>query len=290
MRPRYLGPAGFVLRCMGRKLRVTLSLAALALCLLGVLVAAQQPFRVYYAMEGPDTEAPIPPDYQDKTEFVLGRLMYPSRGDRGGAWTQGGSNWTVDYPKGDRFFARALRRLTRVDVRSVEQPVNPDDEDDIFHWPYLHAAMVGHWDLTDAQAAKIREYLLRGGFMICDSFFGTQEWAGFEAGMKRIFPDRPIVDIEDDHPIFHVVYRISKRYQVGNWRSMVRDGHPYRADGSVPAWRGILDDRGRVMVVMNFNNDLADSWQHADNPRYPQEYSDLGLRLGVNYVVYAMTH
>ncbi len=274
---------------MGRKRRVFLAVAGLGagLC---VLLAAQQPFRVYYAMEGADTEAPIPPDYQDKTEFVLGRLMYPSRGDRGGSWTGGGSNWTVDYPKGDRFFARALRRLTRVDVRSVEQPVNPDDGDDIFHWPYLHAAMVGHWDLTDAQAAKLREYLLRGGFMVCDSFFGTQEWAGFEAGMKRVFPDRPIVDIEDDHPIFHAVYSINRKYQVGNWRSMVRDGRPYRADGSVPAWRGILDDRGRVMVVMNFNNDLADSWQHADNPRYPQEYSDLGLRLGVNYVVYSMTH
>jgi len=258
------------------------------------LLLAQKPFRVYRAMEGGAAEAPLPPDYQVAGEFVVGRLMYPSSGGRGGRgggnWTEGGSNWTVDYPKGDRFFASALRRLTRIDVRSVEQPVNPDDGDDIYYWPYLHVGMPSSWNLTESQAARIRDYLLRGGFLFCDSFFGTQEWANFETGMKMIFPDREVEELTPADGIFHTLYDINELYQVGNFRSLLRDGHPYRADGAVARWRAIRDGRGRVVVGMAFNSDLGDSWQLADEPRYPEKYSALGLRVGANYVVYAMTH
>jgi hypothetical protein len=257
------------------------SLGAVALALSAVALA-QKPFRTYQAMEGAASEAELPADFQTKSEFVLGRLMYPSSGGRG-------ASWTVDYPRGDRTFAAAVRRLTLVDVRSVEQPVDPDDANDIFFWPYLHAGMPTAWTFTDAQAKKIRDYLLRGGFMVCDSFFGTQEWAGFEKGIKRIFPDRDIEDIPDSDPIFHGVFNLEKRTQVGNFRSR-RSGKWYRADGETPQWRGIRDDRGRVVVAINFNNDLGDSWQLADNPEYPEKFSSMGIRLGVNYVVYSLTH
>ena len=90
-----------------------------------------------------------------------------------------------------------------MDVRSVEQPVNPDDDDDIFLYPYLHAGMPTNWVFTDAQAKKLREYFLCGGFMVCDSFFGTQEWEGFERGIRQIFPDREIVELPDEVAIFH---------------------------------------------------------------------------------------
>lgn len=257
-----------------------------------LLPAFQRPFREYPPMEADASAAPLPPDYRDPAEFVLGRLMYPATGGRGRGgfvdWREGGS-WTVDYPRAERHFAVALRRLTRIDVRSVEQPVSPDDGDDIFHWPYLHVGMPVGWNFTEAQAAKIREYLLRGGFMICDSFFGSQEWAGFERGMKQIFPDREIAELPDNDPIFHTAYDLTERYQVGNFRS--RGGNRwYRSDGAVPHWRGIRDDHGRVVVMINFNNDLGDSWQLADNPDYPQKFSYMGIRLGVNYVVYTLTH
>src|SRR5262249_5715874 len=118
----------------GKYLRWSFSVPLALLCL-RALPAFQRPFREYPPMEAFDSTAPIPPDYRDPAEFVLGRLMYPSTGGRGrgggGDWTQGGA-WTVDYPRAERHFALALRRLTRVDVRSVEQPVNPDDDDDIF--------------------------------------------------------------------------------------------------------------------------------------------------------------
>ena len=260
---------------------------------LALLLLAQRPFRTYPPLEGASTEADLPADFNRPAELVLGRLMYPSnyRGFRGGSnWLQGRTTWTVDYPKGDRTFAAALRRLTRIDVRSVEQPVNPDDGDDIFFWPYLHVAMPGTWDLTDAQAAKLRDYLLRGGFLLCDSFFGTAEWTQFLDGMQRIFPDRIIEELPDDDPIFHTVFDLSKRYQVANFRGLRRDGLGYRADGVVAHWRAIRDDQGRIMVAMAFNSDLGDSWHLADDPLYPEKFSALGLRIGVNYVVYALSH
>ncbi len=265
-----------------------------ALLACSALVYAGREFRVYRSMER-EADIELPSDYHVPAEFVVGRLMYPSRGGGrmgrgGGNWTEGGTNWAVDYPKGDRTFIRLLKRLSLIDARSVEQPVNPDDGDDIFDWPFLIVGMPGSWELTDEQAGKIREYLLRGGYLLCDSFFGTREWAGFEIGLKQIFPDRPVIDLPDDHPMFHTVYDLAERKQVGNFRSMMGRGVPYRDDGAISQWRGIVDDEGRVMVAIAFNNDLGDSWQLADEPQYPQEDSNLGIRLGVNYAVYALTH
>jgi hypothetical protein len=254
---------------------------------------AEREFRVYYSLEA-QAEVDLPPDYQVPGEFVVGRLMYPTSSNfrwfgLGGDWKQGGTSWAVDYPRADRTFAQLLRRLTRVNVRSVEQPVNLDDADDVYEWPFLMVGLPGMWDLTDAQAAKLREYLLRGGFLLCDSFFGTAEWEGFQSGMRRVFPDRPIVELTDDHPIFHTVYDLTVRTQVPNWNAL-QGGVPYRADGVKPHWRAILDDTGRVMVAIAFNNDLGDSWQWADDPGYPQESASIGMRMGVNFAVYAMTH
>lgn len=270
-------------------------LRAAGLALLGIAgatsVQAQLPFREYLSAEG--DAVTLPDDWDVPAEFVVGRLMYPpgncSRmGGGGGNYKQGGASWTVDYPRGDRTFASILERLTVLDVRSVEQVVDLDEPDDIFHWPFLMVAMPGSWDLTEAQAAKLREYLLRGGFLLADSFFGTREWECFMLSMRKIFPDRQVIELPDDHALFNVVYDFSERSQIHNWRTLGRGG--YRDDGSEPHWRAILDDDGRIMVAMSFNNDMGDSWQHADDPSYPQEDSHMGLRLGVNYVIYMMTH
>ena len=264
------------------------------LLLLSGVYALQQPFREYPGVEYDNF--PLPPDYQEKTEWAFARLMYPPfSGGRGYGyrysrdWTEGASNWTIDYPRSDRHFAQALRRLTRVHARSVEQPVNLDDGDEVYHWPWLYGVEVGHWDLTDQQAKTLREYLLRGGFFMCDDFHGTREWAVFLLSMQRVFPDRPIVEIENKDAIFHTIFNLDERYQVPGWVN-----YPfyktYEFDGYEPHWRGIYDDKGRLMVAICFDMDLGDSWEHADNPEYPEKYSALGIRIGVNYVVYAMTH
>jgi hypothetical protein len=237
---------------------------------------------------------PLPEDFAVPGEFVVGRLMYPQIlggnnifGAGRGDWRLGGTAWAVDYPGGDRTFAALLRRLTTIVVRSVEQPVNLDDREDVFYWPFLISGLVGAWDLTDSQALTLREYLLRGGFLLCDSFFGSNEWLGFETTMKRVFPDRPIVELPESHPIFHIVYDLSERPQIPTWQHLPAG---YRNGGATPHWRAILDDDNRVMVMIAFNNDIADGWQRADEPDYPQAESTLAIRLGVNFAVYAMTH
>ena len=264
--------------------------------LLTALFAFQKPFRVYPSMEPYDNVA-LPPDWQTPGEWVQARLMYPQHPEARFArfyrgpldWRQGGTSWTQDYPRADRHFAQALRRLTRIHVRSVEQPVNLDNKDDVYNWPWLCAGEMGDWKLTDSQAKTLREYLLRGGFLMLDDFWGTEEWDRFKESMDRVFPDRPIVEVADIDSIFHTVYDLDDRYQVpGQWA--LRRGTLYRNDGSVPHWRGIYDDQGRVMVAMSFNSDIGDSWEWADDPSYPEPYSALGIRIGVNYVVYSMTH
>jgi hypothetical protein len=242
----------------------------------------------------------MPPDWQEKTEWVFGRLMYPQHPNArfarysrryGGMldWRNGYTSWTQDYPRSDRHFAQALRRLTRIHVRSVEQPVSLDDGDDVYNYPWLFAGEMGDWQLTDAQAKKLREYLLRGGFLMLDDYWGTEERLRFEESMKRVFPDRPIVEIDGKDPIFHTVYDLDDRYQIpGEWALARRT--TYRNDGSVAHWLGIYDDAGRIMVAICFNSDLGDSWEWADDPNYPEKYSALGIRIGVNYVLYAMTH
>src|SRR5262249_22874788 len=132
------------------------------------LAAFQRPFREFPGVEY-GKNYPLPRDYQERTEWAFARLMYPPVGringgsELYGSWKEGGSNWTMDYPRSDRHLATAVRRLTRVHVRSVEQPVSLD-EGDAFDWPWLYGVEVGHWNLTNEEARSMREYLLRGGF------------------------------------------------------------------------------------------------------------------------------
>jgi Domain of unknown function (DUF4159) len=256
------------------------------------ILSAQRQFRQYPGNEYYDF--PLPDDWHQPAEWVFGRLMYPAAfygrgfGRYRGDWTEGRSSWTTDYPRSDRHFTQAMRRLTRVSTRSVEQPVNLDWGDQ-YDWPFLYGVEVGHWNLTDGQAKAMREYLLRGGFFMCDDFHGPQEWEIFMESMRRVFPDRQVVDLEDKDPIFHVIYDLDDKYQVPGaqylWTGSVSE------HGGIGAkWRGIYDDHGRLMVAIVHNSDLGDSWEHADNPQYPQEFSALGLRIGINYVVYSMTH
>lgn len=271
-----------------------LAVVLAGLSLIGALYALQLPFREYPGVEY--YGFPLPPDYMEPGEWVFARLMYPpisygyrSRYRWGGDWTRGASTWTIDYPRSDRHVAEAARRLTRIHARSVEQPVNLDDGDDVFNWPWLYAVEVGTWDLTEAQARKLREYLLRGGFLMVDDFHGSQEWAVFLASIRRVFPERPIVEIEPQDPIFHTLWDMTERVQVPG-AQFLYSGQTWERDGVTPHWRAIFDDKGRIMVAICHNMDLGDSVEHADTPEYPESYSAQGVRTFLNYLVYAMTH
>ncbi len=265
-----------------------------------------RPFREYPGREYENF--PLPPDYNEKTEWQFARLMYPQAaggrgfggggfGRRGGGgfrgfggnWKEGGSSWTTDYPRADRHMSAALRRLTRIHVRSVEQPVDLDDGDDAYNYPWLYAVEVGHWALTDDQALKMREFFDRGGFFMCDDFHGTYEWAVFLESMRKVFPDREIVDLPKGEAIFHTVYDLDDKYQVPG-AQYLRSGRTYEQDGYEAKWRGIYDQKGRVVVAICHNMDLGDSWEWADEPRYDAKFSATSFRIAADYVVYSMTH
>jgi hypothetical protein len=276
--------------------RKAFSLLGCGLGLAGALFAFQRPFKQFPGVEYFDFETP--PDWQEKAEWVFARLMYPPGPNDGysttgrfmGDFRQGLSLWTQDYPRADRHFSLAVRRLTRIHVRSVEQPILLEDGDDAYNWPWLYAVQVGEWGLTEEEAKIMREYLLRGGFFMADDFHGNFEWSMFEKRIRMVFPDRPIVDIPDNDPIFHTVYDLDDKFQLPG-RDHLRAGAKFPNDGGIGAhWRGIYDDKGRIMVAISYNSDVGDAWEFADDPRYPEKFSGLAIRIGVNYIVYAMTH
>ncbi|MGD0778024.1 MAG: DUF4159 domain-containing protein [Candidatus Solibacter sp.] len=265
--------------------------AACGLLCLSALCAFQRPFRQFPGVEYYSFE--LTPDWQEKTEFAFARLMFPPgplNGYRGrdAEWHQGISLWTQDYPRADRHFSQAMRRLTRLHTRSVEQPVNLD-EGDAYDWPWLYAVQVGEWGLTDPQGKLLREFCLRGGFFMADDFHGQAEWYEFESRIKKAFPEFPIRDIEDGDAIFHTVYDLNDRYQIPG-QAHLYNGYKGGADGRGAHWRGIFDTQGRIMVAISYNSDIGDAWEFADDPRYPAKFADLAIRLGVNYIIYAMTH
>jgi hypothetical protein len=275
-------------------MKIATSLLACVLIFLGTVYAFQRPFKEYPGTEYRVGDIPLPADWNDKTDFAFARLMYPGGGPMDGYYPRfqgdyhyGLSLWTQDFPRADRHFLEAVRRLTRVNARSVEQVVDLEDGDDAYNWPFLYAVQAGEWALTESEGRILRDFCLRGGFFIADDFHGPDEWNEFETRIKFAFPDRPIVDIPDKDPIFHTVYDLDDRsIIVGN--DHLREGS--KNGGTVPRWVGIYDDKGRVMVAGWFNSDVGDSWEWADSPRYPSKMAQQGIRMGVNYVIYSLSH
>lgn len=273
-------------------MRTALSPALLCLAALGLLLA-QKPFKEYPAIEYEGFS--LPADYNQKTEWTRARLLYPDITGfpqaaprfRDGRYFPG--YWSMDYPRSDRHLLAGVRRLTRIDVRSVEQVVELDGTDEIYNWPVSYAVEAGHWQLQEQHARQLREYLLRGGFLMFDDFHGTQEWELFIAGMSKVFPDRPIVDIPNNDPIFHTLYDLDERFQVPG-ALYFETGRTYEKDGYEAKWRGIYDDKGRLMVAICHNMDLGDAWEHSDEPRYKERWASLAYRVAMNYIIYDLTH
>jgi hypothetical protein len=274
------------------RLRTAFSLAFLVLLLWGALLA-QNPFKEYPGIEY--NSFPLPSDWEQKTEWTRARLRYPDTVGypfrrlmmRGGGEFSG--YWSMDYPRSDRHLLAGVRRLTRIDTRSVEQVVNLDGSDDIYNWPVTYGVEVGHWLLPEDQAKQLREYLLRGGFFMCDDFHGTEEWNIFLDSMRRVFPDRQIVEIPRGDPIMHTIYDLEERFQVPG-AQVFESGNTYEYDGYDPKWRAIYDDKGRIMVAICHNMDLGDAWEHSDEAQYQEKWASLAYRIAMNYFVYDLTH
>jgi hypothetical protein len=274
--------------------RTILSVGAGIILSYTALHAFQRPFKEYPGTEYSVGEIPLPPGWNEPSEFAFARLMFPGGPLDGyrprfqGNYHLGLSLWTQDYPRADRHYLEAVRRLTRINARPVEQVVDIEYEDDVFNWPWLYAVQAGEWGFTEHQGEIMREYLARGGFFYADDIHGVAECQEFEDRIHYALPDRPVVEIPNEDPIFHVVYDLDDRYIVPGYAHL-RLGYK-ASDGRVPFWKGIYDDKNRLMVAATENSDIGDSWEYADDPSYPEKFSALGIRLGVNYILYGMTH
>jgi len=290
-----------------RQRRLKIAGAALLICLLGGIASRAALSALLPLLDPPAPSAAegsgvegSPSENQSKypkadppeAEFHLGRIMYRTRG---GAGSHGFIQpwWAVDYPYAEMHFLPALRRLTKVQVAEDSRHLEIVDQS-IFDYPFLLMQQPGqgNWNPTPEEAARFREYFLRGGFMIVDDIHTEYEWQIFAASMRRVFPERAFIEIPDSDPLLHVVYDLTNRIQIPGVRHLrrKRGGEIVTQMEGPLSWRGLYDDAGRIMVAVNLNADMGDAWEHADSPYFPAEMTGQAYRLGINYVVYAMTH
>ncbi|OFV98915.1 MAG: hypothetical protein A3F68_10785 [Acidobacteria bacterium RIFCSPLOWO2_12_FULL_54_10] len=259
---------------------------SLFVCLLFVILMVTGAYALQFSIpildETAENEQPEGP--WDQFEFVFARLAFSFPDLR----LNQGHTWDVDWPKAERQFLLGVLRWTNLQARRQEQVLNSLDAK-LVDFPFLYAVEVGYMTLSDQEAASLREYLLRGGMLVVDDFHGTKEWEAFERQMNKVFPDRKIHDVEISDPIFHCFFDINEKMQVPGLQYLY-SGRKYEQDGITPHYRAIYDDDGRIMVMINFNSDLGDAWEWADLPEYSEIYTSYAYRLGVNYIIYAMTH
>ncbi len=208
---------------------------------------------------------------------------------------QGNGWWVVDWPDADSHFSEGVKRLTRADTGAPLHMRLTDDR--IFDNPWVYATQVGWWDLSNAEIARLREYLLRGGFLVVDDFWSQDpdSWPVFAQTMARTLPGHPITELAEGDSVLHVLFDIKEKDRtwipgsrhlrcVGDSVELVQPA------GTTPAWFGMYDDKNRMVVAVNYNTDVGDAWEFADSPKYPENMTELAYRYGIDYIIYAMTH
>jgi len=254
------------------------------LCLAPLLLIALSMPSSADVVNPPSTSGP-------DNELHIGRLVH-QHGSHS-SWGPGRPWWRIDWPEAEHHFIAGLNRYTVIDVADDSAHVSLMD-DAVFDYPWLFAQQVGRWHLSNKEAQRLGEYLKRGGFMVADDLHGPAQWQVFVEAMSRALPGVPISDIKPDDELMHVLYDLAQDTQIPGRRHIVG----LRGDGSAviqmpfsPAsWRGMYDDKGRLIVAINFNMDMGDAWEHADDPYYPVPMTTLAYQFGINYLVYALTH
>ena len=196
--------------------------------------------------------------------------------------------WLRDWPDAEDHLLQGVKRLTLLNIGESRQASLLDDS--IFEYPVAYAVKVGYWELSREEVDRLREYLVRGGFLIVDDFHGPEQWAQFMASIQRVFPGRAFVEIPDNHEIFHVHFDLDDRKQIPGAQAILNGVTMEHRLGVPEYWRGIYDDAGRLVVAINFNMDMGDAWEHADDAFYPEPLTALAYRVGINYIIYSMTH
>jgi hypothetical protein len=242
----------------------------------------------------PRVEADLPSAPDDRYaglqwRFVRIRYHFVTEGTQVQAQDYYGEPWYIDAPAAEQNLSRRVRTATAI---QVEDPIVLQlDDPKLFQYPWIYFVEVGNLKMHDADVAALREFLLRGGTATFDDFHGPYEWDNMARELKRVFPDREITEITKDHPVFSSFYKLDAYPQVAGLGSFLA-GRSWEKGGVVPHLRAILDDNGRPMVFINWNTDMGDGWEWSNAEEYPGyiKYTALAYRMGINEIVYALTH
>jgi Domain of unknown function (DUF4159) len=215
-------------------------------------------------------------DYDGQFTFV--RLRWTSGFGRAGF----GAAWNHDLPRAEQHLAMIVRELSLVDMRTDGSKVLMLDDPELFKYPIAFMWEPGFWNLTDEEASAFRAYLTKGGFAVFEDFDGAQQWAHFEAQMRRVLPEGRLVRLDRTHPIFDSFFRVQDI-----------DAIVHPMTGIRPSYYGIFEDNDpteRLMVVANYDNDVPEYWEWSGQGLYPFDTSNEAYKLGVNYLIYGLTH
>ena len=216
--------------------------------------------------------------------FTFARLRYSS-------W-KGSGNWRIDWPDADFNLSFRLQQLTSLKVQPEGKTIDITDEN-LREYPFVYMVEPGSLELSDAEAEALRRYLLGGGFLMLDDFWGENEWANFYKEIRRVFPEREPVELDISHPIFHTVFDLKEKPQMPSIGVWSQTGLTYeREDAKEVHYRAIFDDKGRMMVLACHNTDLGDGWEReGEDPRYFRQFSEkMAYPMAINIIFYVMTH
>jgi hypothetical protein len=243
--------------------------ALVAVATLGVPLHgwAQRGFR------GPPTYEPNAP-YDGR--FTFARIRYTPP-DFGGFRRD--VKWDHDYPRGDRHFPTIVGEITTIKSRTLVSNIVTLDDPELMRFPFAYLCEAGFWQPSDAEVTGMRNYLLKGGFIVFDDF-AQNDWVNFERQMKRVFPELHPIRLTPDDKVFDAFFHVSS----------LEYTHPYY--GLPSEFWGIFENNDRnqrLMAVINYNNDMSEYWEWSDEGMFPVAASNEAYKLGVNYLVYALT-
>ena len=206
------------------------------------------------------------------TELVVARWEYTAMGKFGG------TGWSHNYPTSDQHITQVLSEATSINVTNMSYRIVELGSPEVFKYPFAVVSEPGEMALTEQEVANLREYVNRGGFVVMDDFDGPQDLAVLQRQLRRAFPEREMVRLTIEHPIFHMFYDIDA----------LNVTSPYLVGGEA-VFYGLMNDRGNISIIACYNNDLEDFWDWIDQARYPLKPSIEAFRLGIDFVLYAMT-